>query len=165
MARARVIELGRLRDIELNRKEIVTGKGGSRIDEGVIGEAEVATSTVVWECLVLCNEEGHAFSTHIALGDYLEEDVCFKRDNGTFIVEQSYGLFVNYTSGASIEISSCVRVWDEPQDLFLNIQGCRSSRISITAGQTGDVEVRGEVAHIWNEVEVLRIGHGHAMCR
>ena len=35
----------------------MTREGGI-LDEGVIGEAKVATSTVMWECLVLCNEEG-----------------------------------------------------------------------------------------------------------
>ena len=134
------------------------------IDEGVIGKAKVSTRTSVWECLILCNEEGHAFSTQIALCDYLEGEGCVKGHNGTRIVEKLYGLFGNYTSGASIEIRACVRVWDEPHCLVI-VQGCCSSRISLTARNDGDVEIREEVIRTWTEGDVVRHGHGHTMCR
>ena len=163
VARARVVKLGCLCDIELDSEEIVTRR--SRIVEGVIGKAKVSTNTAVWECLVLCNEEGHAFSTLIALGDYLEGEGCVERDNGTRIVEKSYGLFGNYTSGAWIEIRACIRVWGECHGLLI-IQGWCSSRISLTAGYDGDVEIREEVVRICIEVEVVRHGHGHTtMCQ
>ena len=162
VARARVVKLGCLCDIELDSEEIVTRR--SRIVEGVIGKAKVSTNTAVWECLVLCNEEGHAFSTLIALGDYLEGEGCVERDNGTCIVQESYGLFRNYTSGASAESRACVRVWDEPHCLVI-VQGCCSSRISLTARNDGDVEIREEVIRTWTEGDVVRHGHGHTMCR
>ena len=120
----------------------MTGKGGI-FHEGYIGMAKVGTGTAMWECLVLSNEEGHAFSTPIRLGDNPEGEGCVKRDNGAPIGEEFYGFFRDNTANTSIVITGLAGVWDEPHDIGLlacrirratGHNDCRCSRICLTTG-------------------------------
>ena len=127
--------------------------------------AKVGTGTAMWECLVLSNEEGHAFSTPIRLGDNPEGEGCVKRHvNGTcHMVREFDRFFGDDTPAAQIVIVGFASVRNDPQDICI-IQVCRSSVILVpTAMHNGDIKDRVDAGPriTWIKGEDVRHGHVH----